>query len=146
MAANLRQRVTAVNGLLAAVYGEDTRLSVVLERLGASEQEIGHFREHAVTEACDRVVDAVSTCFQDLRTGSRDFLVLSRRLGLDGDVATLQGVGVTRERVRQLEERARLKCRASRNRDAVEACLLEILALTRRRSLSRNPSAPDEGL
>jgi hypothetical protein len=32
------------------------------------------------------------------------------------------------------------------NRDAVEACLLEILALTRRRSLSRNPSAPDEGL
>ena len=150
MAANLRQRVTAVNGLLAAVYGEDTRLSVVLERLGANEQEIGHFREHAVAEACDRVVDAVSTCFQNLRTGSRDFLVLSRRLGLDGDVATLQEVGdelgVTRERVRQLEERARRKCRASRNRDAVEACLLEILALTRGRSRSRNPSAPDEEL
>jgi hypothetical protein len=150
MAANLRQRVTAVNGLLAAVYGEDARLSVLLERLGASAEEIGHFREHAVAEACDGVVDAVSTCFQGLRTGSRDFLVLSRRLGLDGDVATLQEVGdelgVTRERVRQLEERARLKCRASRNRDAVEASLLEILALTRKRSLSRNPSAPDEGL
>ncbi|WP_366145381.1 sigma factor-like helix-turn-helix DNA-binding protein [Candidatus Accumulibacter sp. ACC007] len=147
MAANLRQRVTAVNGLLAAVYGEDTRLSVVLERLGASEQEIGHFREHAVAEACDGVVDAVNTCFQGLRTGNRDFLVLSRRLGLDGDVATLQEVGdelsVTRERVRQLEERARLKCRASRNRDAVEACLLEILALTRRRRLSHDLGAPN---
>ena len=47
MVANLRQRVTAVNGLLAAVYGEDTRLSIVLERLGANEQEIRHFREHA---------------------------------------------------------------------------------------------------
>jgi len=96
------------------------------------------------------VADAVSTCFQGLRTGSRDFLVLSRRLGLDGDVATLQEVGdelgVTRERVRQLEERARLKCRALRNRDAVEACLLEILALTRGRSRSRNPSAPDKEL
>jgi DNA-directed RNA polymerase sigma subunit (sigma70/sigma32) len=150
MVANLRQRVTAVNALLAAVYGEDTRLSVVLERLGANEQEIGHFREHAVTEACDRVVDAVSTCFQSLRNGGRDFLVLSRRLGLDGDVATLQEVGdelgVTRERVRQLEERARQKCRASRNRDAVEACLREILALTRRRHLSRNSSTPDERL
>jgi hypothetical protein len=81
MAANLRRRVTAVNALLAAVYGEDTRLSVLLERLGASSEEIRHFREHAVADACDGVVDAVSTCFQSLRNGGRDFLVLSRRLG-----------------------------------------------------------------
>jgi len=152
MAANLRQRVTAVNGLLAAVYGEDARLSVLLERIGASAEEIGHFREHAVADACDGVVDAVSTCFQGLRTGSRDFVVLSRRLGLDGDVATLQEIGdalgVSRERVRQIEERARLKCHAPRNRDAVEASLRAILALTltRRRSLSHNPSTPAERL
>jgi DNA-directed RNA polymerase specialized sigma24 family protein len=147
MAANLRRRVTAVNGLLAAVYGEDTRLSVLLERLGASAEEIGHFREHAVADACDGVVDAVSTCFQGLRTGSRDFLVLSRRLGLDGDVATLQEVGdelgVTRERVRQLEERARLKCRAPRNRNAVEATLRQILVLARSRRLSHDLPQPE---
>ena len=90
---------------------------------------------------------AVSTCFQGLQTGSRDFLVLSRRLGLDGDVATLQEVGdelgVTRERVRQLEERARLKCRASRNRDAVEVRLRQILVLARSRRLSHDLGAPN---
>jgi hypothetical protein len=148
MAANLRQRVTAVNGLLAAVYGEDARLSVLLERLGASAEEIGHFREHAVAEACDGVVDAVNTCFQGLRTGSRDFLVLSRRLGLDGDVATLQEIGdelgVTRERVRQLEERARLKCGAPRNRNAVEATLRQILVSMRSRRLSHDLGAPND--
>jgi len=148
MATNLRQRVTAVNGLLAAVYGEDSRLSVLLERLGASAEEIGHFREHAVAEACDGAVDAVSTCFQSLRNGGRDVLVLSRRLGLGGDVATLQEIGnelgVSRERVRQIEERARLKCHAPKNWDAVEASLRKILASMRSRRLSHDLGAPDD--
>jgi hypothetical protein len=148
MAANLRRRVIAVNGLSAAVYGEDPRLSVLLERVGASAEEIGHFQEHAGADACDGVVDAVSTCFQGLRNGSRDFLVLSRRLGLDGDVATLQqigdGLGVSRERVRQLEERARLKCGAPRNRNAVEATLRQILVLARSRRLSHDLGAPND--
>ena len=147
MATNLRQRVTAVNGLLAAVYGEDSRLSVLLERLGASAEEIRHFREHAVADACDGVVDAVSTCFQSLRNGGRDFLVLSRRLGLGGDVTTLQEIGdelgVTRERVRQIEERARLKCRAPTNRDAVKASLRKIFVLACSRRLSHDTGEAD---
>jgi hypothetical protein len=78
MVANLRQRVTAVNGLLAAVYGEETRLSVLLERLGASDTEIGCVREQSLAETCNRVIDAVSRRFQGFRNGSRDFIVLSR--------------------------------------------------------------------
>lgn len=138
MVANLRQRVTAVNGLLAAVYGEETRLSVLLERLGASDTEIGCVREQSLAETCNRVIDAVSRRFQGFRNGSRDFIVLSRRLGLDGEVRTLQEIGnelgVTRERARQLEERARTKCGSPRIRTEVEATLQDLLAVTRSRS------------
>lgn len=134
MVANLRQRVAAVNGLLVAVYGEETRLSVLLERLGASATEIAYVREHSLAEACNRVINAVATCFQGFRDGSRDFMVLSRRLGLDGEVQTLQEIGmelgVTREHARQIEERARMKCRSPRIRSDVEVTLRGVLAAT----------------
>jgi len=132
MMANLRQRVTAINGLLALVYGEDTRLSVVLERLGASDAEIARVREHCLGDACNRVIEAVGNCFQGFRDGSRDFMTLSRRLGLDGEVRTLQEIGielgVTKERARQIEERARMKCRSPRIRNEVEVTLRAVLA------------------
>lgn len=137
MVVDLRQRVTAVNGLLAAVYGEETRLSVLLERLGASATEIAYVREHGLAETCNRVINAVSTCFRGFRDGSRDFIVLSRRLGLDGEVRTLQEIGielhVTRERARQIEERARTKCRLPRIRNEVEVTLHGVLAAMRLR-------------
>jgi len=138
MVADLRQRVVAVNGLLAAVYGEDTRLSVLLERLGASATEIACVRERFLTETCNRVISAVGTCFQGFRDGSRDFMVLSRRLGLDGEVRTLQEIGmelgVTRERARQIEGRARMKCRSPRIRSEVDVTLRGVLAATHLRA------------
>ncbi len=134
MLANLRQRVAAVNGLLAAVYGDETRLSILLERLGGSATEIACVREHSLAETCNRVINAVGTRFQGFRDGSRDFMVLSRRLGLDGEVRTLQEIGVelgvTRERARQIEERARMKCRSPRIRSEIEVTLRGVLAAT----------------
>lgn len=130
----IRQRVVAVNALLAAVYGGETRLSDVFAQLGASEAAVGQLRELHATEACSRVIGAVGSCFDGFRNGERDYMVLTRRLGLEGDVSTLQqlgdDLGITRERVRQLEERARRKCRSPKNRAAVEASLQELLVIS----------------
>ncbi len=131
----LGQRVTAVNSLLAAVYGRDVRLISLFTELGASADEIEHLRSKHIGDSCNQVTTAVAACFASFRNGDRDYQILSRRVGLDGHLSTLEEIGeelgVTRERVRQLEVRARRKCRLQKNRLAIEKTLQNLLQTVR---------------
>jgi hypothetical protein len=127
MSVGLAERVRAVNELLSIVFRCPTRASELLEGLGASRDEIQFLRDANATQVCESIVQVVRECFETFRNGPRDFVALSRRLGLDAPISTLQAIGselgICRERVRQLECRARAKGGSPRVRRAVEVAL-----------------------
>lgn len=118
--------------LIAVVYREDIGIAALLERLGATPDVAGQLVHQHNDALHDAVVGAMRECFSNFRNGSRDFQILLRRLGSDVDTATLEVIGrdlgISRERVRQLEERARRKAATAKNRVAVESALLSKLA------------------
>lgn len=147
MSVDLAERVRAVNELLSIVFRCPTRASELLEGLGASRDEIRLLRSANAAQVCESIVQVVRECFETFRNGPRDFVVLSRRLGLDAPVSTLRAIGsqlgISHERVRQLECRARVKCGSPRVRHAVEVALSTALEdLRHHRGIREGASSP----
>lgn len=108
----LRQ-LNAINEWLADVYGEGTRLSVLLSEAGISETETETIKVKYLASFLQAVVSLIvdSTGNHD---GERRNSVMVRHYGLlDGKPETLQSIGdsleLSRERIRQLvQKRIRL--------------------------------------
>ena len=128
----LRQSIVALNRLLSDIYGHETRISSLL-KAGSLGQE--HLQELKKPENLSTFVDLFIFSLQiKLSTGyiagERLFYILNERYGLSGKkTRTLQDIsdefGLSRERIRQLEEKAVKKLKRTKN-----DTFLEIVAIT----------------
>ena len=128
---SIRETVIGLNEFLTDVYKIETRLSSLLSGLGFEASQIEEIRKNHLTE----VVAAFVCCLRDrvltFQGGERAYRIISRYYGLDGEPReNLQCLGnelsITRERVRQLKEKALRKCKTQASREFLEVKLKEI--------------------
>lgn len=123
---SLKVQVEGVNRLLTTIYKREMRLSTLLAELGFSESEIALLREQHLAALVAISIEALATWLQVGRDGGRRYHILTRRLGLDGaPTETLEQIGrrlgVSRERIRQLESKVLRKCQSKPDRAVLEA-------------------------
>lgn len=112
-------QLNALNSWLKDVFGEDTRLSVLLTEAGLSEADNEAVKSKHLTAFIQAVVDLIANNTAN-HDGERRNSVMVRHYGLlDGKPETLQSIGdsldLSRERIRQLvQKRIRLYSNAKR--------------------------------
>jgi transcriptional regulator with XRE-family HTH domain len=131
---NVKQQVNGLNEFLTAVYGTETRLSILLTSGGFSSQQVEAIRNEQLGPIVTGFLDSFKERMLAGRDGERLHEVVVRRFGLDGELSdTLQALGdrfgVSRERIRQLENKAIRRWRTKANRQRLETSLRRI-ALT----------------
>jgi hypothetical protein len=130
---NTRDKLEAINRLLEIVYAKPIRISDILSQLNLSPKEINELREKWVHQLCDAIINAVRIRFDNFQNGERDFFVLSKRIGFEGNRFYLQDIAnelkLSRERIRQLEKRAIRKCKQLKIRHSIENNIKESILL-----------------
>lgn len=133
---SLKIQAAGVNEFLAIVYGPHSRMSALLEELGCTPEQIDLLRTRRLEALVDGFVRRIAERLAQYQGGERRFQVLARRLGLDGEppvTLTVLGVelGVSRERIRQIEASTLRRCRFSKQRhywlEALYTCAAELL-------------------
>ena len=130
---DLKVRLTGLNRLLTEVYGVDTRLSLLLGELGLTPREISELRGCHLVDLTGSFLATLERLVSSSRDAERGWRILVRRFSLDGQPPdTLrqvgEGLGVSRERVRQLQGRIVARLRSKRIRAQWEMALLETSA------------------
>ena len=128
---DLKTQIIGLNRFLSSVYGVPIRLSILLTELGFTEQQIGRLHRNHLEEI---VASSIALLKNRLAVGAdtdRTFGIVCRRFGLDGrPTETLrvigQQLGISRERVRQLEQKAIRRRRSKPNRTAWETELYDV--------------------
>jgi len=114
---SLKIQVTGMNAFLTILYNQETRLSDLLAKINFDPQQIDSIRTQYLERLVCACISFVRQCIISGRDGERLYHIVSRRFGFDGQPAdSLQRLadyyGISRERVRQLEQRAVRKCRS----------------------------------
>ena len=128
---DLNIQLTGLNRYLSLVYGVPMRLSILLEKMEFTEGQVKQLRDNHLAEIADSFIALLRTQMVRPPNDERDYMIVSRRFGLDGRLpVTLQvigdGLGITRERVRQLEQRSIKRRRLSVRRKVVERGLYDL--------------------
>ena len=128
MSDELVERLTHINRFLEQVFGEPTRLSDILLRHGLSPTEIESIKsrhlEVAVDSACERLIGYLREVLPP-----KHARVVAERFCLIGpDQPTLKEVGealgVSRERIRQLQNKGVRRLRSPARRGAIEGVVV----------------------
>lgn len=111
-AMDIKAKLIGLNKFLSEVHDTETRLSTLLADMVISEESINCLRHEHHTFLVEEMVEFLT---QQLRN-ERLARIMVRRYGLDGmPSCTLQELGtelgISRERVRQLEQKATRRCR-----------------------------------
>jgi Sigma-70, region 4 len=127
----LKTQVEGLNEFLTAVYGTQTRLSLLLADLGFNPQQVRRLHNEHLEHIVASFVKIIRDRMLAYVGGERMYLVLSRRFALDGNPPdTLQSLGfllgVSRERVRQIEQKTLRRCQAKPQRLLWESGLQHI--------------------
>jgi hypothetical protein len=106
-----------MNAFLTILYKQETRLSNLLAKFNFDPQQIDSIRTQYLERLVCACISFIRECIISGRDGERLYHIVSRRFGFDGQPAdSLQRLGdcygISRERVRQLEQRAVRKCRS----------------------------------
>ena len=104
-------QIGGINKLLCRVLQKEIRLSLLLQELGFSDDEINIIRTEYLDSLLVLIVDTLKEYIYAREDAERYWLILNRRFGLIGGKGeTFQEIGVelgiSRERVRQLEKKA----------------------------------------
>lgn len=104
-------QIGGINKLLCRVLQKETRLSLLLHELGFSDDEINIIRTEHLDSLLELIADTLKGYIYAREDAERYWLILNRRFGLTGGKGeTYQEIGVelgiSRERVRQLEKKA----------------------------------------
>lgn len=125
------EQVQRLNLFLEDLYQTPHRVSDILRESGLSEPELQQLRssplERYIPELLLRWRNIFATLFQNQRRAD----ILIRRYGLDGTLPlTLQQLGeaygISRERIRQLQDGALNRLRTPQRRQALEQIALEL--------------------
>ncbi len=117
-----KQEIETLNRLFCKIFGENVRFSTILNDLGFNEQEVQTIRDRFLRQIIDLFIFEILQESLSTRTdGKRVWNILSSRYGLVGNHSkTLKSLGeelgISRERVRQLEEKAVRKLRSPKNK------------------------------
>lgn len=126
----LKEQIIGLNEFLTAVYKSETRLSNLLENCGFDSEQINIIRGQYLEQFTVSFIEKLKTRMIGFSDGERLQTILFRRFGLDGNPPeTLQSIGerlgISRERIRQLEKKALKLCRHKRNLQLLESDLRE---------------------
>lgn len=127
------QQLNAINKWLDDVFGDGTRLSVLLREVGLSEGEIEHIKAYHLAGFLQAIVNQIVEMTEH-HDGERRNSVMVRYYGLlNGKPETLHSIGdslqLSRERIRQLIQK---RIRLYRNAKRKVHLKMEIAALARR--------------
>lgn len=121
----VKKKIVAINKLLLDIYQREMRLSYLLSEMHFTEDDLELISNQLLTETIDNFINALKETLLNCHDGKRLFEILHDFLGLDGNTPkTLQNIGnelkISRERVRQLKEKALKKLKATNNRANLE--------------------------
>jgi hypothetical protein len=125
---SVKQQVNGLNEFLTAVYGTETRLSSLLASLGFDSVQVeiirGKYLEPTVTSFLSSLRERMAAGLD----GERLYEITSRRFGLDGgppdSLETLsQRLGLSLERIRQLDDEAITRCKSTASRQFLRSKL-----------------------
>lgn len=132
-AMSFKKQVKAINEFLSVMYDQEMRLSKILKKSGLDDRQIKVLRTHHLEQTVGTFLETLK---QILVTGSgndRLYVIINFRFGLEGQTEeTLHTIGkrlgVTRERIRQLERKALRKCRHRVNKSRIETKVYRVAA------------------
>jgi DNA-directed RNA polymerase sigma subunit (sigma70/sigma32) len=125
------EQVQRLNLFPEDLYKTPHRVSDLLRESGLSEQELQQLHSNALERYVPELLLRWRNLFTDLFRNQRRTDILIRRYGLDGAPAlTLQQLGeahgISRERIRQLQNGALNRLRTPTRRQALEQIALEV--------------------
>lgn len=126
----LKKQIVGLNEFLTAIYKSETKLSDLLENCGFNSEQISLIRSKYLEDFTISFVEKLKTRITEFSDGERSQTILFRRYGIDGNPpGTLQSIGellgISRERIRQLEKKALRLCRHKKNLQNFESDLRE---------------------
>ncbi len=116
-ALDLKREVHGLNAFLSAVYGKEMRISAMLAQSGLGPEQVECLRTKHLHQVVICLLDIIQQRFTRYTRGDQMYQILCRSFGIAShSQETLQAIGesygVTRERIRQLEQKALRRCRA----------------------------------
>jgi hypothetical protein len=113
---DFKTQVAGLNAFLSAVFGAETRLSTLLESLGFDAVQIELLRTHHLEPLVQGFLAVVKERFTTGTGNARQFELLCRRYGFDGEPVETPQLLASRLRLRPediclLEERAIQRCK-----------------------------------
>lgn len=137
----VKAQIVAINELLSDIYQKSMRLSYLLSDIDFQEESIKLIAERLLTEAINSFIETLQETMFDCRDGQRLFDILNSVYGLDGQTPkTLQRIGdelkISRERVRQLKQKATEKLKANNNRMKMQDRFKEKIIILLKQNIS----------
>lgn len=125
---SIKTKVIGLNKFLASIYDTDMRISILLSEIGYDARQIQYLRQNCLEKLVDGCILLINQRIVAYSDGVRLNKVISQRYGLDGQPSqTLQTIGnelhISRERVRQLEQKVIRRFRGRKNHQLIEAGL-----------------------
>jgi hypothetical protein len=113
---DFKTQLAGLNEFLTVIWGEETRLTTLLDSLGFEKSQIQYLRDKHLEPVVTQFVEVVRQRLTNESGKDRYFQVISRRYGLDGEPPeTLEAIarkhGVSIEYIQQIAEEALVKCR-----------------------------------
>jgi hypothetical protein len=137
----VKAQIVAINKLLSDIYQKPMRLSYLLSDTNFDSETIKLIAERLLTEAINSFIETLQETMLDCRDGQRLFDILNSVYGLDGQTPkTLQRIGdelkISRERVRQLKQKATEKLKANNNRMKMQDRFKEKIIILLKQNIS----------
>ncbi len=129
MNGNVRCNLLSLNDLAKDIYGADWRVSDALEKYSFSSKQISVLKTEELADLLQYIDFGLKNRLLAGSNGVRFFNIIYRRYGLFGHIKeTLQSIGesmgISRERVRQLEVKALRRLKPNKNFDTFEIIII----------------------
>lgn len=114
---DLKSQVSGLADLLSDIHDREMRISALLHEFGFPDDAIDTARQRHMAAIAALLVEAIRNHVRVGPRGMRHCEILMRRYGLAGEGRETLGcigvgMGISRERVRQLQQQALRRCRA----------------------------------
>lgn len=126
--ASMKTKIVGLNRFLTTIYDTDMRISILLSEIGYDPHQIQFLRHNYLEDLINGCILLLNQRITAYSGGDRLSIIINQRYGLDGQSSqTLQAIGdelnISRERVRQLEQKIIRRFKGRKNHQLVEAGL-----------------------